>query len=49
MENPLVITGKTNKTRIAPNEEVDFSLIVENKGNRAITGVSLRDWTGRRS
>ncbi|HHZ14151.1 MAG: hypothetical protein ACOX1R_10140 [Caldicoprobacterales bacterium] len=47
VENPLVITGKTNKTRIAPNEEVDFSLIVENKGNRAITGVSLRDWTGK--
>ena len=37
---------KTNKTRIAPNEEVDFSLIVENKGNRAITGVS-KDWTGK--
>jgi hypothetical protein len=47
VEKPLVITGKINKTRIAPNEEVDFSLIVENKGNRPITGVSLKDWTGK--
>lgn len=47
VENPLVIIGKASKSKIAPNEEVDFSLIVENKGNRTLTKVSLTDWTGK--
>lgn len=47
VEKPLVIQGQVNKTRIAPNEQVDFSLSVINKGNRALTNVKLVDWTGK--
>jgi len=47
VEKPLVIQGQVNKTRVAPNEQVDFSLSVINKGNRALTDVKLVDWTGK--
>ena len=47
VEEPLAITGKTSKTKIAPNEEVDFSLVVENKGNRVLTNVKVTDWAGK--
>jgi hypothetical protein len=47
VENPLVISGKTNKSKIVPNEEVDFSLSLQNKGNRRLTNVRLVNWEGK--
>lgn len=47
VEKPLEISGKVNKTTIRPNEEVDFSLSVVNKGNRPLKDVKLVDWSGK--
>ncbi|HZJ83766.1 MAG TPA: hypothetical protein VFD57_08170 [Clostridia bacterium] len=47
VEEPLILSGKVNKTSIAPNEEVDFSLNLVNKGNRNLNNVKLVDWTGK--
>ncbi|NLY61995.1 MAG: hypothetical protein GX054_10915 [Clostridiales bacterium] len=47
VEKPLVISGRVNKSKVAPNEPVDFSLSVENKGNRALNNVKLVDWSGK--
>ena len=47
VEKPLVLSGQVNKSTIADSEEVDFSLSVVNKGNRALTNVKLVDWMGK--
>lgn len=47
VEKPLELSGKVNKSKISSNEEVDFSLSLINKGNKALTNVKLVDWAGR--